>query len=134
MIIFNTTRLPCLLLVAVVLSGCGHTGPKRYPISGHVTYKNKPVTIGIVTFVPEHGHVAVGTIGTDGSYALQAAAGTYRVAVKAVPPPPPGKDYMREEGYEPPQSLIPVKYSRLTTSGLTVEVKANDNVIDLELQ
>ena len=79
--------------------------------------------------------MAGGTIGADGSYALQAVAGTYRVAVVAIPPPPPGMNPMQNpDGYVPPASLIPTKYNRITTSGLTVEVKATGkNAIDFDL-
>jgi len=131
----HSFRFPLVLFVAVMLSGCGDAGPKRYPVRGRVTYEGKPVTTGNVTFVPEHGPMAGGTIGPDGSYTLQAVAGTHRVAVKAVPAPPPGMNPMQNpEGYVPPAPLVPAKYNRTATSGLTVEVKATDeNVADLAL-
>ena len=79
--------------------------------------------------------MAGASINAGGGYSLNALVGKYRVAVTAIPPPPPGVNPMQDpDGYVPPASLIPTKYNRISTSGLTVEVKASaKNTIDLDL-
>ncbi len=121
------------LVLIAVLSGCGDSGPKKYPISGVVSYNGRPLPTGTVMFVPEEGGPpAVSTIGADGSYRLEAVAGRHRVGVTAVPPPPPGAN---ETNYRPQQPLIPDKFGRPDTSGVSVEVKPDeDNQIDIKLR
>jgi hypothetical protein len=70
--------------VTLALSGCGSGGPTTYPVKGTVIYAGRPVPTGSVTFVPtQGGERAVGAIGGDGSFSLEAAAGEYKVAVFA---------------------------------------------------
>ncbi len=128
-------RFSCLLSTVTMLAGCSNTGPDTYPVSGRVTCQGKPVTTGSVSFVPLEGPMAGASINAGGGYSLNALAGKYRVAVTAIPPPPPGVNPMQDpDGYVPPASLIPTKYNRISTSGLTVEVKASaKNTIDLDL-
>ena len=58
-------------LVAVVClgsTGCGESGPKRYRISGTVTYKGEPVPAGTVMFEPDS---SAGNSGAPGSAAIK---------------------------------------------------------------
>jgi len=52
--------------------GCGSDGlGRRYPVTGRVTYRERPVKSGTITFIPSNnvGRVAAGTI-ADGDYRL----------------------------------------------------------------
>jgi len=144
--------------------GCGDDGlPKRYPVSGEVTYNDKPLPHGIINFIPQSdkGRAATGTI-EEGSYNLTthipgdgAIPGAYRVTVVAVerteaskkilartPDAPPGHD---QPYYGPPSGpqifkanklakrLVPDKYNTPEKSGLTAEVKEESNRLDFKL-
>ena len=72
-----------------VLSGCQgqrYKGPKRYPLSGKITYDSEPVDAGNISFIPESGHqrVSGGNI-TAGVYTVTEAdganSGPYRVEI-----------------------------------------------------
>ncbi len=63
-----------LLFFVLVISGCGSEtkGPKRYDVSGTVTFDGKPVPYGSITFTPDDskgngGSQGVATI-RDGKY------------------------------------------------------------------
>lgn len=46
-------RIPVLSLVLVLFAGCGsNDGPRRYQLTGTVTYDGKPVPKGFVTLTP----------------------------------------------------------------------------------
>ena len=51
----SSGALGCLLLVVhVALLGCGRSdGPRRYEVSGRVTFQGEPVPVGLVQFVPD---------------------------------------------------------------------------------
>jgi hypothetical protein len=136
--------------------GCGDdTGlGRRYPVSGMVTYKGKPVEKGLISFRPTHpeGRAAGGAI-ADGSYSLETAGnndgaltGTYQVTItardvdvakalaeaKAKNPRVPWQ-LAEFQAQKKGKSLIPVRYSSPETSGLTREVKEQSNRFDFEL-
>ncbi|MBN2292157.1 MAG: hypothetical protein JXM70_07010 [Pirellulales bacterium] len=131
--ISSFTFATCGLLVLVVaLSGCGDSGPVKYPVSGVVSYNGQPLPTGNVMFVPEEGGPpAVCAIGADGSYSFEAIAGRHRVGVTAIPEPPPGANEMN---YRAPKPLVPPKFGRPDTSGISVEVQEDkENNIDIKL-
>jgi hypothetical protein len=144
--------------------GCGDDGlPRRYPVYGEVTYNGKPLTQGIVNFIPQSdkGRAASGTI-QEGSYNMTTLTpgdgvipGPYRVTVTAVkrteeskkilartPDAPPGHD---QPYFGPPSGpqifkanklakrLVPDKYNSPDRSGLTAEVKEESNRLDFKL-
>lgn len=61
----NSGRMLLLLVLsAVVQSGCGgDSGPKRYGVSGTVTFDGQPVPVGTITFDPD---VSKGNRGPQG--------------------------------------------------------------------
>jgi hypothetical protein len=88
-----SSRLWPTLTAAVVVLGCGDSSglPPRHRVSGTVTYKDKPLERGTISFAPadEKGRAAGGTI-VDGRYSLTtqdsddgALPGKYRVAIQA---------------------------------------------------
>jgi hypothetical protein len=141
-------------LVFLVL-GCGdNTGlPKRYPVSGTVTYKGQPVEKGTINFVhtAQDGRDASGTI-QNGKYSLTTATqddgalpGSYKVVVISVDVDTKGLAAESHGGQfrhgsdemikatKSAKPLVPSKYSLADTSGLTAEVKAQSNTFDFPL-
>lgn len=80
---------PGVALLAGLLTGCSGSGP--YDVSGTVTFRGKPVPIGLVVIEPDasHGNTGTQTQGLiqDGSYrtlpGLGAIAGPVVVTVSA---------------------------------------------------
>ena len=139
-----------LFVAAGVLTclGCGPSRPATAPVSGKVTYQGKPVAEGRITFLPEHGRPAMGTLGVDGSYRLTtfkaddgAAPGKYKVTIDAThvsggAEPKSFQDEQRlmNSGNVPKVTrLVPEKFSRPETSTLTAEVKPGPNTINFDL-
>jgi hypothetical protein len=141
--------------------GCGDDDgfPKRFPVSGTVTYKGKPVPRGKIEFIPTtpppSGHPASGTI-TDGSFSVTthttddgAVPGRYKVTVVAREYDPKMKKALEAEaggGYahlgsrvhvkaqRTAKNLAPVKYGRTATTDLTAEIKEQSNHFEFELK
>lgn len=126
--------------------GCGRSLPPVAPVSGTVTRGGKPVTQGIVAFLPENGRMGVGPIGGDGRFTITtfaagdgAVIGRHAVTIEA---------YTQGSGPRPPTTisaadnnevvhasgpvvwLIPESYASSQTTPLTAEVKPGTNVID----
>ena len=65
-------RVPFAL--AACTAGCGqpdYTGPRRFPLSGNVTYDGEPIDFGSISFLPAGGEQRVsGGIIENGSYSV----------------------------------------------------------------
>ena len=108
------------------------------PVEGAVTIDGKPLERGTVQFVPDRdretvGPPAVGAISSDGRYELTTAGvrgalvGAHRVRIVARAEP-------SNPNQSNPSSLIPSRYFRTATSGLTAQVEAGKtNSIDWRL-
>ena len=140
MTLCSSLRFVCVLLCLVC--GCGPSGPVMHPVSGTVTHQGKPLPLGMVMFVAKDGPPSrPATIDEQGRFQLEAVAGEHAVAVVAMPPreggrPDPtvegGVDYT---GVPEVKSLIPAKYNRHATSGITVHVEGKrGNQIDIRLE
>jgi len=125
----------CFALVCLLgILGCSKEPPKEptYRVEGKVTYQGRAVPHGAVTFHRDAGHPFAGQLQEDGSYALHAAAGAYRVGIVAFAPPPPDTN---PETAPPTRPLVPRRYNRPDSSGITFEVKpSDDNRLDLPLK
>jgi hypothetical protein len=130
------TRVLCgflLALGAMSLLGCGkQTGT----VSGAVTYKGTPVTLGEVELYSKSTGVAgTGKLDPSGNFTIGVplAVGPYEARVvpgwdspdNPIPPPPKGK---------PTTTAVPKKAQEFNTSGLTVDVKSGSNTVTLELK
>lgn len=139
----RTIRLLGLSAVLVTAVGCGDDGPPMAEAGGIVTYNGAPLEGATVVFQPASGPLAVGTTDAEGNFELitggepQAAVGPGKVAITAV------EQLIVVEGREPTahelanmsRTLIPEKYGHVTTSGLTAEVKADEeNELKFDLQ
>jgi hypothetical protein len=89
------------LALAACLAGCGSAnGLNLGKVHGKITYKGQPVTGGTILFEPDvskgtSGPPAVGSIATDGSFALSteesgdgAIVGFHKVAITGIDPKP----------------------------------------------
>jgi hypothetical protein len=132
-------------LLLAVFVGCGKAGGTA-AVSGHVTYKGKPVPTAHVSFTPVEGvsRAAEGVTDANGRYALGtfsandgALPGKYRVTIMARGPDRPPKPGETGSGMPgemmPGDPIIPMKYFRADSSGLTFEVKRGSNAANFEL-
>src|SRR4051794_33249667 len=76
--------------LAALLAAAGCGGPRLAPVSGRVTVGGRPVTEGVVMFIPADGPAAVGAIQKDGQYTLTtfkpgdgALVGGHKVTISA---------------------------------------------------
>jgi hypothetical protein len=120
----------CLLSFAAALPGCTRDRPPRLvPVKGRVTYRNRPVPLATVTFVPDvargntRGRDGRASTGKDGSFTMQTypwgagvMPGAYRVTVMY---------YSRTD-------QLPRKYTKFHLTPLAVEVP-EEGVRDLVL-
>jgi hypothetical protein len=119
-----------LLLSAAGLPGCGGEPPPRLvPVHGRVMYRNHPLPMLTVTFVPDlakgntAGRDARATTGADGSFTVQtypygdgAMPGAYRVTVLY---------YSRND-------MLPRKYTKFYQTPFVVDVP-EEGLSDLDL-
>lgn len=130
-----------LCLPALMLCGCGESGPERIGVSGEVTYNGEPVVDGEISFHPEAGTEAPpsSTTVTDGKYQLSPKwslmPGTYKVAFRSYKvslkdPTFPGSDLDRPpsaDGIVLKEQLLPEKFN--TESPIKLSVKSGDKSI-----
>jgi hypothetical protein len=122
--------------VLASVAGCpgGPDLPPTYRVSGHVTYKGKPVTGGVVTFLSDKGNLATGPI-EGGRYRLStfgeqdgAVAGHHQIAVVGtVGDPSLPLDSM------PEADRIPDRYADLNQTKMEADVPSRKVTIDLHL-
>lgn len=126
--------------------GCGGDVPKDIhkglvKVTGKVTFDGKAVTKGTISFVPADGKGEGSSSAIDGSgnYSLAqslsapgAMPGEYKVFIVAKD----GVATMDKDGKPvEPKSLIPEKFGKIDTSGLTASVKAGQsNSIPFDLK
>lgn len=128
-------RVAALFLVFVCV-GCEGRGN----VSGKVTYNNKVLQFGQVMFEGKDGGTRQGSIGKDGSYAVQdLAVGDAKVAVNS--PNPKSiiivvKGDKKAEPYPPVPGwfAIPPKYETMENSGLSYTIKKGENTFDINLK
>jgi hypothetical protein len=121
-----------------VLAGCNRSGLDLAYVEGVVTYQGAPVAEAGVLFKPAQGPFASGATDEQGRFTLQTAneegalIGDHTVTISKVSTTAkhiPG-NVMPVYVIKP---LIPQKYSRYTTSGLTATVKDDDNHFEFTL-
>jgi major membrane immunogen (membrane-anchored lipoprotein) len=156
----ETPRRPAIVLSFATLGlllvvGCGDsTGlPKRYPVSGKVTYNGEPVKSGTIVFEPSDissGRFGNGTI-EDGYYKLStsgegpdgALPGDYKIIIISKSVDMAQVEANRKGGAgrqddvfkaeKKAKSNVPQKYARSDTSGLTAKVEEKSNTFDFTL-
>lgn len=111
--------LSLLSIALIPNSGCGPSGPQRYPVLGTVTFNGSPLESGDIIFhdpagqlVPDAGKI------TAGKFSFQSQAGRKRVEIFATRPEGPVDPAM---GAQAQVQYIPSRYNR--SSELEIEVK-----------
>ena len=123
------------VLLACIAAGACNRGPTLVPAAGRVTLNGKPLENGAIMVQPTAGPAAQAKINPDGTFQLGtfkpgdgAIVGTAAVRVfcrKDITPPG------GEQAWGP--SLIPDRYNRFDTSGLTVEIKVGMSPLEISL-
>lgn len=123
------------------VSGCGSSLPEVAPVRGVVTFDGKPLPefkhAGVV-FTPKAGMPASSVISpTDGSFVLTtyqsgdgARIGTHAVAVSATVD---DRSANMEKDYPGLRFVIPEKFANRDSSGLEIEVKPGNNIVEIQL-
>ncbi len=111
------------------LAGCGPGGPSTVPVSGTVTYQGQPVDGARIMFVATGGPPANGVTDAQGRFSLTtvepgdgAVVGSYKVSItkrQEIPDP-----RQPDSPYKLTKDLLPARYSNLSQTDLTAEVKA----------
>lgn len=125
--------------------GCGGKGLNTYPVTGKLTVKGQPAKDLRITFEPVAAGVepAAGVLDPDGTYKVfsgikgtpGAMVGKYKVVIT----PDMSKvdmsaAYTGAKGPPKlPESPVPTEYSSAKTSPKEIEVKAENNVIDIDI-
>jgi len=120
--------LVMIAMALAVLTSAG--GCKRNPrvvaVKGKVLYNGQPLPFGSVMFQPDKGQPAMADIATDGTFTLSsygpndgAVPGKHSVSVSCYEGHRPGK----ASGDSLGKLLIPLKYTRFGSSGLTAEIQ-----------
>jgi len=126
--------VPGLLLLTATLS-CEQSGPELAPVEGKVVIDGEPLRFGSVMFQAKSGQPARGIIQEDGTFELTtyepgdgAHVGVNRVRVTQFASQSPKRRAENPDG-EPSlgELLIPRRYTRYETSGITVTVKPDGN-------
>lgn len=128
------------LILSIGLMACvvGCNGSNRVVVKGKVTYNDKPVTSGTISFLSQDYPSAYGDLQPDGSYTLHtekpgdgATPGKYKVIVVAMQDQ---ANLLPEQRSPLPAPTVPFKYTSLATTDLTAEVeKGKENVLDFKL-
>lgn len=125
------------------IAGCGGaSGPKlpegpRGSATAKVTYDGKFITVGTLVLDSGQGFIASGTANADGVFTLkgpqgdQIPAGSYKVGISppASPEPPAGQMPL-----PPAIEGLPAKFYAPSSSGVSVEVKAGKQELDIMLR
>jgi hypothetical protein len=116
-----------LILLPLLLAGCGKSGAEIAPVHGHVTLDGKPLALADVTFQPDGAQrVSMGRTDPEGRYELNYKRGqsgaiigqhSVRISVSA------------ENVKNPP--IIAARFD--TKSELHREVKPGDNEFDFDV-
>ena len=143
----STVAVVAMLGVSLV-AGCGGDTLPMGQVTGRVTYQGRPVTGGVIVFVPQRGPQATAVLDDKGRYDLITAGkgdgaplGPQSVYFTPLFEDNPLADYTAQDyasGKLPPkrESLLklPDTYLSTRTSGLTAEVKSGPNTVDFDLR
>lgn len=114
----------------IFLCGCGDGRPKRVPVSGKVLIDGKPLTYGVVRFVPENARASQGSVNSQGQFTLScfdngdgAVLGLHKVAVTG----------LEHVGDSEIRWHAPKKYQDERTSELSQKIDGPTDSVVIEL-
>lgn len=118
-----------LIGLLLLLSGCGDGRPKRFAVTGEVTYRGQPVKDAQIMFMPKGGRPAIGVTDAEGRFAVTsfsvgdgAVCGEHIVCISkgvADPHSDPKLPYARTI------PLLPPRYESYASSPLKATVTAS---------
>lgn len=131
--------LSLMLLAVMVGCGGGDSGPKKFEVTGTVTFKKQPLDYGSIQFMPAEGSKGnfSGAEIKGGKYTIPAAsglvAGTYRVIISSGDKDAKAKEEaMPGESGPPAKERIPPEYNE--KSKQQIEVTAGKgNVFNFDI-
>ncbi len=135
----GTTLFVGLMMISVLfLSGCGKSRPTPVEVTGSVTFRGQPVQNALVNFIPKDLRPASGRTDAQGRFELMtyepgdgAIVAEHSVLISKFVEKPRSNP---KSPYPESVSVLPVRYSRATTTDLTAQVTAdgaNDFTFDL---
>jgi hypothetical protein len=134
-----------LLAAPLLLPGCD---APRSRVHGTVKVQGRPVTGGTIIFQTKDPQAFAAELKADGSYEVSGLPrGTIRVSVQPLPPKGPGKSVGGPGGAAPdpakqappdppppPGPVVPTLYADANTSGLSFELKDQDQEYSVDLK
>jgi hypothetical protein len=114
-----------LCLVSALFFGCGGpSGPKKYDVTGMVTFDGQPIKKGYIIFQPTTPQDrAEGAQIVDGRYNLTAQPGDKKVEIRGSRPS--GKKGTKDDDLE--ENYVPENYNDKTELTAKVTTNASDN-------
>jgi hypothetical protein len=125
----------CLLALALMVSGCGESGPPMGEVTGTVTVAGEPASTGSIAFFPTDGKSATAGAPIEGGrYTAQVPLGESKVEIRV------SKTVGHKKLYDTPDSptkaimeeTLPAKYNDQTELTINVELGVNEQNYDLE--
>jgi hypothetical protein len=136
MVIRLSQAKSCVILF-LLIAGCNNSGLDLVDARGVVKYDGQPLPGAGVVFIPASGLPAMDITDDNGEFSLATAnqvgalVGEYRVTVSKT------KTIEIPQKYGFPEYkteyLIPQKYSKAATSGLTATIADDDNYLEFNL-
>jgi len=119
-----------ILPALAMLAGCG--GESTTGVSGSVTFNGKPVTAGVINFLPSKGQPLGGALQPDGTFSFDLPPGEYKVRIDSPAPAAAGSQETsavsssiptpQPASGKPGEAQVPPQYASYETSGLTLTV------------
>jgi hypothetical protein len=128
--------VPILVTFALLLTSCAASGPACHPVQGVVRFEQQPCAEAIVVFHSKSNQAAgsprpIATTNELGQFKLTtfqtgdgAPAGEYAITVELRQPRQVGEEIVRDG-----PNVLPVRFSKPETSGLSYTVIAGDNSV-----
>ena len=120
-----------LLLIPLLMLGCGDNRPKLVPVSGRVTIDGKPLEVGSVQVQPKNHRPAYGALGPDGRFQLTTfdprdgcVLGEHPVIIAGA---------IKQINDATGMICAPEKYQAAETSGLQIDIKGPRDDANFEL-
>ncbi|HUP78393.1 MAG TPA: hypothetical protein VM260_07480 [Pirellula sp.] len=135
-------------LTFLTIAGCGGVNDGRVLVSGSVTLDGKPLDGGTIAFIGGGGGaLATASTNKEGKFQMQVALGTNKVTISKDDPaaaiqtaPKSDADMLmgtdaqyKEQLKSMPKALVPAKYSKHDTSGLSFDVVAGMQPVSISL-
>ena len=119
-----------MVVLTLLLTGCGDGRPVRVPISGKVLIDGKPLTSGTICIIPDNARKSAGRIGPDGRFTMRCfdkedgvVLGTHTVTVTSC-------DTINDRTR---RWNVPKKYSDADSSELSVTIDGPDDNLTIKI-